>query len=65
MVLDVQFRGLGGVVGCVVRVSLRRVGVMCGCLVVTRLMMPCGFAMVPRRVLVVFRCFVMVLGCLF
>ena len=64
VVLDVQFGGFGGVVGCVVRVSLRGVGVVSGCLVITSLVMPGGFAMVHRRVLVVFRCFVMVLCCL-
>jgi hypothetical protein len=36
-----------------------------GCLVVASLMMPCGFAMMPRRVLVVLCCFDMVLCCLF
>ncbi len=62
MMLDVQFCGFGGMMGCVVRVSLRRVGVVGGCLVVTRLMMPGGFAMVLRRVLVVCCCVVIVFG---
>ena len=65
MVLDMQFCGFGGVMGCVVRVALRRVGVVSGCLVVTSLMMPGGFAVVPRRMLMVFRCFVVVLCCFF
>jgi hypothetical protein len=65
MVLGVQFCGFGGVMGGVVRVSLRRVGVVSGCLVVTRLMMPGGFAMVLRRLLVVLCCLVMVLCCFF
>jgi hypothetical protein len=36
-----------------------------GCLVVTRLMMPGGFAMVLCRLLVVLGCFNVVVGCLF
>jgi len=63
MVLYVQFRRFGCVVGCVVQVPLRRVGMVSGCFVVTSLIMPRGFAMVLRRVLVVFCCFVMVLCC--
>jgi hypothetical protein len=65
VVLNVEFGRFGGVMGCVVGVPLRRVGVVGGCLVVTRLMMPGGFQMVLRRVLVVFRCLNMVLCCLF
>jgi hypothetical protein len=65
MVLGVQFGGFLSVMSCVVCVSLRRVGVVSGCLVVTSLMMPGGFVMVLRRVLMVFRCFAMVLCCLF
>jgi hypothetical protein len=41
------------------------VRVVSSCLVVTRLMMPGGFAMVLGRVLVVLRCFDVVLRCLF
>jgi hypothetical protein len=41
------------------------VGVVTGCLVVASLMMPSGLAMVPCRMLVVFRCNMMVLCCLF
>ncbi len=65
MVLNVQFGRFGGVMGGVVGVPLRRVRVVSGCLVVTSLMMPGGFAMVLRRLLMVFRCFDMVLCCLF
>jgi len=39
------------------------VGVVSGCLVVTGLMMPGGFAMVLGRVVVVLRCFRVVLRC--
>jgi hypothetical protein len=65
MVLGVEFCGFRGVMGCVVRVPLRRVGMVSGCLVVTRLMMPGGFPMVVRRVLMMFCCLTMVLCCLF
>jgi hypothetical protein len=65
MVLNVQFCRFSGVVVCVVCVPRRRVRVVSGCLVITSLMMPGGLTMVLRRVLVVFRCLVMVLRCLF
>jgi len=65
MVLDVQLCCFAGVMGCVMCVSIRRVCVVSGCLMVTRLMMPGGFAMVLCRVLVVLRCFDVVLCCLF
>lgn len=65
VVLDVQFGGFGGVMGGVVRVPLRRVGVVSGCHVVTRLVMLSGVAMVLRGVLVVLGRFVMMLCCLF
>jgi hypothetical protein len=65
MVLDVQFRRFLGVMGCVVRMPLRCVRMVSGCLMITRLMMPGGFAMVVRRVLMVFRRLEMVLRCLF
>ena len=65
MVLNVQFGRFGGVMGCVMRMPLRRVCVVSGCLVVTRLMVPGGFAMVLGRVLVVLCCFDVVLRCLF
>lgn len=65
VVLNVQFCRFGGVMGCVMRVSLRRVGVMSGYFVVAFLVMTGGFAMVICRVLMVFRCLVMMLRCLF
>ena len=65
MVLDVQHCCFTGVMGCVMCVSIRRVRMVSGCLVVHGLMMPSGFAMVLRRVLVVLRCFDVVLCCLF
>jgi hypothetical protein len=64
VVLDVQFRCFGGVMGGMVCVALRRVRMVSGGLVVTRLVMPGGFAMVLRRMLVVFGCFDVVLRCL-
>ena len=65
MVLDVMFCSLGCVMGRVVRVPLRRVGVVSGCHVVTLFVMAAGLAMMPCRVFVVLRCFMMVLRCLF
>jgi len=50
---------------CLLQVSLRQVRVVSGCLAVTSLVMPGGFAMVLRRLLVVLRCFDVVLRCLF
>ena len=64
VVLDVQFRRLPCVMGGVVRVSVCRVRMMGGCLMVTRFVMPCGFPMVGRRVLVVLGGAVMMLCCL-
>src|SRR5271165_870342 len=46
-----------GVVGGMQAVSMRHVGVMTCLLVTTALVMFCGFKMVLCRVLVVFRCF--------
>jgi hypothetical protein len=65
MVLDVQFGRFSGVMGCMVRVATGRVRVMSRALVVARLMMPGGFAMMLRRLLVVLGCPEMVLCCLF
>jgi hypothetical protein len=62
---NVQFGCFGGVMGCVMRVPLRRVRVMRGYRVVAFLVMLGGFAMVNRRVLVVLRCLVMMHCCLF
>jgi hypothetical protein len=44
---------------------LRQVRVVSGCFVFTSLVKPGGFAMVLRGQLVVFRCFDVVLRCLF
>ena len=65
MVLDVQFGRFGCMMGCVMQVSLRQVRVVSGCLVVTSLMKPGGFAMVLSRMLVVLRCFDVMFRCLF
>jgi hypothetical protein len=65
VVLDVQFGGFGGVMGGVVRVSLRRVRVVSGRLVVPSLVVLSGLVMVLRGVLVVLGRFTMMLCCLF
>jgi hypothetical protein len=64
VVFDVQLRRFGGVMGGVVRVTIGRVGVVSGCLMVARLVMPGGFTMVGRRVLVVLSGFEVMLCCL-
>jgi hypothetical protein len=51
---DVQLRGLGGMVRCMMQVALGRVRVMRGSFVVPRIVVPGRFAMMARRVLVVF-----------
>ena len=65
VMLDVQFCRLGCVVSGVMRVAMRQVRMVSGCLVVASLIVPGRFAMVPRRVLVVFGCFMVMLRCLF
>jgi hypothetical protein len=62
---NVQFGCFGGVMGCVMRVPLRRVRVMRGYRVVAFLVVLGGFAMVNCRVLVVRCCLVMMCCCLF
>jgi hypothetical protein len=47
------------------QVSLRQVRVVSGCLGITSLVKPGGFAMVLRGMLVVLRCFGVVFRCLF
>jgi threonine/homoserine efflux transporter RhtA len=47
------------------QVSVRQVRVVSGCLVITSLVKPGGFAMVLRRMLMVLRCFGVVFRCLF
>lgn len=65
MMLDVQFRRFACVMGRVNQVSMRSVRVVSGCLVVASLVLPGGFTMVRRRLLVVLRGFDVVLRCLF
>ena len=65
MMLEMQFCRLGCVMGSVMRVSMRQVRVVSGCLVVTSFIMPGSFAMMRRRLLVVFSCFGVLLRCLF
>ena len=47
------------------KVAMRSVGVMSRLLVVSRVIVLRGLAMVPRRVLMVFGCFPVVFCCLF
>lgn len=58
----VEFCRFCCVVCRVVQMSLGSVRVMRSCLMIAAFVVPGGFAMVPGRVFVVFRCFVMVLG---
>jgi hypothetical protein len=61
MMLDMQLCSFRGVMCRVMQMPLSGVRVMRGCLVVAAFMVLGGFAMVPRSVLVVFRCFVVML----
>lgn len=63
MVLGVRLGCFRGVMTGVVLVAVRHVRVMTGQVVVTGFMVACRFAMMPCGVFVVFRCFVMMLGC--
>jgi len=63
--LGMQFRRFLGMIGGEVQVSLCRVRVVSGRLVVAFLVMTGGFSMVLRRKFVVFRRGAVVLGCLF
>jgi hypothetical protein len=65
VVFNMQLGRFGGVMGCVMRVPLRRMRVMSGYCVVAFFVMLGGFAMVNCRVLVVLRCLVMMRCCLF
>jgi hypothetical protein len=47
------------------QVSVRQVRVVSGCLVITSLVKPGGFATVLRRMLMVLRCFGVAFRCLF
>jgi hypothetical protein len=64
VVLRVSLGCLGGVVCCVMQVSLCCVRVVSRQCVIAGLVMFGGFAMMPSRVLMVFRCVVMMLCCL-
>lgn len=61
VVFRVRLGGFSGVVRRVVKVTLREVSVMGGSFVLSRFMMRSGVTMVPGGVLVVFRCFIVVL----
>ena len=65
VMLDMQFCRLGCMMGGVMRVSMRQVCMVSGCVVVASLIVPGGFAMVRRRMLVVFGCSGVMLRCLF
>lgn len=64
MMLGVEFGGFAGVMHSVMMMAIRGVGMMRGEMMIAGFVMARGFAMMPGRVLVVFRCFVMMLGCL-
>jgi hypothetical protein len=65
VVFDVQFGCLGGMMSGVVGMPLRRMSMVSGRLVVARFVMPGGFEVVVRRLLMMFRCFAVMLRCLF
>jgi hypothetical protein len=62
--LDVLLCRFCGVVRGVVQVSLRGVGMVRSHFMVAGFVMRCGFAMMTGRVLVVFRCLLMMFRCL-
>jgi hypothetical protein len=64
VLLGVDFRSFGGVVRGVMKVAVSDVRVMCRGLVVAFFMMFCGLAMMVRRVVVMFRSFLMMLNSL-
>ena len=55
MVLGVQLRSVMMVIGCMQRVAVRHVRMMCSLLMISRLGVLGGLAMVLRGVLVMFR----------
>jgi hypothetical protein len=63
MVLGVGLGGFNSVISGVMMVAVSHVRVMTGHVVVTGFVVARRFAMMPRGVLVVFSCFVMMLGC--
>jgi hypothetical protein len=62
VVFDVGFGGFRGVVRGVMMMAMRQVRVMRGEMMIAGFVMARGFAMMPGSVLVVFGCFVMMLG---
>ena len=64
VVFDVELGRFGCVMSGVVGVSVGRVGMVSGCLMVARFVMPGGFTMVGRRALVVLGGFEVMLCCL-
>ena len=63
--LGVKFRRFGGVMRSVVMMAIGGVGMVSGEMMIAGFMTARGFAMMSGRVLVVFCCFVMMLGCFF
>jgi len=57
--LHVMLCRFGSVMGCVVKMTLRGVRMVCSRLVIAFFVVGCRFAVMARRVFVVFRCFVM------
>lgn len=64
VMLGVKFGCFAGVMHRVLMMAIRGVGVMRGEMMVAGFVMARCFAMMPRGVLVMFRCFVVMLGCL-
>jgi len=61
--LGVKFGGFGGVMHSVVMMAIGNVRVMGGEVMVPRFVVARGFAMMSGGVLMVVRCFAMMLGC--
>jgi hypothetical protein len=61
----VRLGRFGGVMCGVCEMPVGAVGMMSGRFMVARLVVLCRFAMVPRRMLVMFSCLVMVFRCVF
>jgi hypothetical protein len=63
--LNVMLGGMLGVLGGVNGVTVCQLGVVGGRLVIATLMMSCGFVVMARSVLVMFRCLGVMVCCFF
>jgi hypothetical protein len=63
MMLDVRLGGFARMVHGMLVMAASGMGMMSRCFVIAGFMVPGGFAMMLRRMLVMFGCFVMMLGC--